>query len=164
MAVQEMQSYVGSVPGVIEVCPADHQVRRSSAVHRDPSGPVRHQKATARVSGARPSRGRTTERRHDGGGAKGSVRPVAVRRVGSERIADGGRAMSRSLVPAQAPVAPGRRVLVRSAGDVRSCRVEAPSAGRVVDDVPTWALVICGVLFGLAMLLALAFLGGPAYA
>jgi hypothetical protein len=34
----------------------------------------------------------------------------------------------------------------------------------VVDDVPTWALLACGVVFGILMLLALALLGGPAYA
>ncbi|WP_380059604.1 hypothetical protein [Dietzia aurantiaca] len=47
---------------------------------------------------------------------------------------------------------------------MRACEVQAPAPAGVVDDVPTWALVVCGVLFGIAMLLALAFLGGPAYA
>ena len=64
------------------------------------------------------------------------------------------------------PVAPGRRVLVRpaSAGQVRACHVQEPTASPVVDDVPTWVLVACGVAFGFIMLLALALLGGPAYA
>lgn len=63
-------------------------------------------------------------------------------------------------------VAPGRRVLVRPAvaDSVRACRVEAPSVSGVVDDVPTWALLACGIAFGVIVLLAVAFLGGPAYA
>lgn len=42
--------------------------------------------------------------------------------------------------------------------------MQAPAGSPVVDDVPTWVLLACGVIFGLVMLLALAFLGGPAYA
>ncbi|MFN3600370.1 MAG: hypothetical protein ACK4UY_03160 [Dietzia sp.] len=63
-------------------------------------------------------------------------------------------------------VAPGRQVLVRPASphQVRACGVEARPAAPVVDDVPTWALLACGILFGILMLLALALLGGPAYA
>lgn len=63
-------------------------------------------------------------------------------------------------------VAPGRRVLARPApaDNVRACRVEAPSVSGVVDDVPTWVLLACGVAFGVVLLLALALLGGPAYA
>ena len=62
-------------------------------------------------------------------------------------------------------VAPGRRVLVRpaSAERVRACRVEAPATSPVVDDVPAWVLVACGVVFGMVMLLALALVGGPTY-
>lgn len=63
-------------------------------------------------------------------------------------------------------VAPGRRVLVRpvSTDRVRACHVEAPASTGVVDDVPAWALLACGIAFGVIMLLAVAFLGGPAYA
>ncbi|QGW24844.1 hypothetical protein GJR88_02791 [Dietzia sp. DQ12-45-1b] len=63
-------------------------------------------------------------------------------------------------------VAPGRRVSVRTAstGQVRACGVEARPAAPVVDDVPTWALVVGGIVFGILMLLALALVGGPAYA
>lgn len=63
-------------------------------------------------------------------------------------------------------VGPGRRVLARPAvsDSVRACRVEAPSVSGVEDDVPTWALLACGIAFGVIVLLAVAFLGGPAYA
>ena len=47
---------------------------------------------------------------------------------------------------------------------VRACRVESSAPTRVVDDVPAWALLACGIAFGILMLLAVAFLGGPAYA
>ncbi|UVE95583.1 DUF3806 domain-containing protein [Dietzia sp. B32] len=63
-------------------------------------------------------------------------------------------------------MAPGRRVLVRpaSAEGVRACHIEAPVASGVVDDVPTWALLACGIAFGVILLFAVAYLGGPAYA
>ena len=79
------------------------------------------------------------------------VRPAAGVRVGAVR-SEGPSA-----------VAPGRRVLPRSSVRARACHVEAPSPAGVVDDVPTWALLVCGILVGVLMLLALAFLGGPAY-
>lgn len=60
----------------------------------------------------------------------------------------------------------GRRERLRTepVGPVHACRVQAPVRGGVVDDVPTWALLACGVVFGLVLLLALALMGGPAYA
>lgn len=63
-------------------------------------------------------------------------------------------------------VAPGRRVSAHSGsvGQVRACRVQTPPTSPVVDDVPTWALLACGIVFGVLMLAALALLGGPAYA
>ena len=63
-------------------------------------------------------------------------------------------------------VAPGRRVLVRPAATdhARACHIAAPAPAGVVDDVPAWALLACGIAFGVIMLLAVAFLGGPAYA
>lgn len=63
-------------------------------------------------------------------------------------------------------VGPGRRVLARPApvGQVRACRVQPQPAGQVVDDVPTWALLACGIVLGVLMLVALVLLGGPAYA
>ncbi|MDX2355562.1 hypothetical protein [Dietzia sp. PP-33] len=76
------------------------------------------------------------------------------------------RTLDRGRPATTRSVAPGRRVLVRSASpaQARSCRVEVQPASPVVDDVPTWALLACGVVFGILMLLALALLGGPAYA
>lgn len=76
------------------------------------------------------------------------------------------RTLDRGRQTATRSVAPGRRVLVRpaSAERVRACGSEARSSAPVVDDVPTWALVACGIVFGILMLLALALLGGPAYA
>lgn len=63
-------------------------------------------------------------------------------------------------------IGPGRVAAVRpaSAGQVTACRVAASPASPVVDDVPTWVLLACGIVFGVVMLLALALLGGPAYA
>lgn len=75
-------------------------------------------------------------------------------------------ALASSPLTSSRTIAPGRqlRVLPASAKQVRSCRVSAPSDANVVDDVPTWALLACGVVFGLLLLLAVALLGGPAYA
>lgn len=121
-----------------EVCAADHfaPVRRASRHHQEP-GSVKVRPAS------RPARD-------------------AERSMVGER----GRPSARGHVSAATLVAPGRRVLVRPAhaGTVRACRVEAPSVAGVVDDVPTWVLLACGVAFGVILLLALAFLGGPAYA
>ena len=63
-------------------------------------------------------------------------------------------------------IGPGRTALVRpaSTGQVTACRVASKPVSPVVDDVPTWVLLACGILFGVVMLLALALLGGPAYA
>ena len=58
---------------------------------------------------------------------------------------------------------PASAVRPRPAITVRACRVDAPPRGGVVDDVPTWALLVCGIVVGVLMLLALAFLGGPTY-
>ena len=33
----------------------------------------------------------------------------------------------------------------------------------MTDDVPTWVLLTCGVVLGVILLLALAFIGGPTY-
>lgn len=55
------------------------------------------------------------------------------------------------------------RVLPLSPRQVRSCSVSAPAEVNVVDDVPTWILLACGVIFGLLLLLAVALLGGPTY-
>lgn len=77
------------------------------------------------------------------------------------------------VAPSSTPVvAPGRSIAHRrrmparppSAEGVRACRVETPADTAVVDDVPAWALLTCGILFGVVLLLALALLGGPAYA
>lgn len=46
---------------------------------------------------------------------------------------------------------------------VGACRVEPTSGSAVVDDVPTWVLLACGLVFGLVLLLLVALVGGPAY-
>ncbi|MFN3338774.1 MAG: hypothetical protein ACK40Z_03675 [Dietzia sp.] len=81
-------------------------------------------------------------------------------------VRPGTRTLDRGRQVTTRSVAPGRRVLVRpaSAEQVRACGVEARATAPVVDDVPTWALLVCGIVFGVLMLLALALLGGPAYA
>ena len=75
-------------------------------------------------------------------------------RVAAFSPASSGTAAPRRIVQTR-PVASDR---------VRACRVESPAPTRVVDDVPAWALLACGIAFGILMLLAVAFLGGPAYA
>lgn len=74
-------------------------------------------------------------------------------------------ASQQSSLTATNAVSPGRRarVLPMSTSQARSCRVSAPAEVSVVDDVPTWMLLVCGVVFGLILLLAVALLGGPAY-
>lgn len=146
MSVLEMQSHAGPTVRWTEVCPDDHRELGARAARpRIDRAPVRTGHAPRRTV-VRP------------GGDRPAVSPS---RAGT---------LVRSRVPARpAPVttvAPGRRVLVRSAAtdQVRACHVEAPVSGGVVDDVPAWALLACGIAFGVIMLLAVAFLGGPAYA
>lgn len=76
-----------------------------------------------------------------------------------------GPASRRFSSSATSTVAPRRRAraLPMPTSQVRSCRVSAPAEESVVDDVPTWMLLVCGVAFGLMLLLAVALLGGPAY-
>lgn len=145
MSVLEMKSHAHPTVRWTEVCPDDHRGQASRA--------ARPRVAPAAVrSGIAP--GRSVVR-------PGGDRPaVAAVRTGT---------LVRSRVPARptpaTTVAPGRRVLVRpaAADQVRACHVGAPTPGGVVDDVPAWVLLACGIAFGVIMLLAVAFLGGPAY-
>lgn len=75
------------------------------------------------------------------------------------RIPDRGRQLTARSIGV------GRSGPVRLAttGQPTACRVDSVSASPVVDDVPTWVLLACGIVFGVVMLLALALLGGPAY-
>ncbi|GAA4262276.1 hypothetical protein GCM10022294_14120 [Dietzia aurantiaca] len=161
MTVQELQSRAHLTRSWTEVCAGEHGV-----------GPVRQsggrggRPASALPSVASRTRPMVRSKGRRAGGAVDTdrVRPVAARRSAQGRGVAFDRSPARARSTSAAPVAPGRRVVVRSAGSVRACEVQAPAPAGVVDDVPTWALVVCGVLFGIAMLLALAFLGGPAYA
>lgn len=138
MTVLEMQTQARPATRWTEVCATDHPAPTGRPARQARQVTAPHRRPMRRSSGrvAEPA-------------VTGPARP-AVRgpRTGST------------------PVAPGRRVLVRPASSerVRACRVEAPSVSGVVDDVPTWALLACGIAFGIIMLLALAYLGGPAYA
>ncbi|WP_235026706.1 hypothetical protein, partial [Dietzia lutea] len=94
-----------------------------------------------------------------------------ARPVGRRDSASPIHGASTDRVVAHAPAtsrtsAPRRIVQARPVASdrVRACRVESPAPTRVVDDVPAWALLACGIAFGVLMLLAVAFLGGPAYA
>lgn len=163
MTVQELQSHAHLTRSWTEVCAGEHGV-----------GPVRDSGGR----GGRPASAlppvalrtrpvvRSKGRRAGGAVVTDRVRPVSARRSAPGRRVAFDRSPARGRSTSAAPVAPGRRVVVRSAGSVRACEVQAPATAPVgvVDDVPTWALVVCGVFFGIAMLLALAFLGGPAYA
>lgn len=85
-----------------------------------------------------------------------SVRAVAARTVLVRNVP--ARGLPERTVP--------ERTMPRTVAGtgVRSCRPSVAAPARVVDDVPTWVLLACGVLFGLLMVFALAFVGGPAYA
>ena len=155
MTVKEMQSHTDFTPRLIQACPVGHgafehvprelgRIRQSGA---GSTGLAVRVSAAARV---RPPT-RPEDRRAGMSATADRVRPAAGVRVGAVR-SEGPSA-----------VAPGRRVLPRSSVRARACHVEAPSPAGVVDDVPTWALLVCGILVGVLMLLALAFLGGPAY-
>lgn len=146
MSVLERQTHTGPTVRWTEVCPDVHREQGARA-------------ARPRIDPA-PIRTRPALRRADVG--PGGERPaVSPARAG---------ALVRSRMPARSAqltsVAPGRRVLVRSVAtdQVRACHVDAPVSGGVVDDVPAWVLLACGIAFGVIMLLAVAFLGGPAYA
>ena len=71
-----------------------------------------------------------------------------------------------SSVPSR-PAAPARRLRMPAdpAEHVRSCRIAGLSEWEVevVDDVPTWILLACGVVFGILLLLAAVLLGAPTY-
>lgn len=138
MTILEMHSQARPATRWIEVCAAEHisPVRRMRREHRVG--------ASARV---RP--------------AKRSPWSVDRSNIG-ERARPSGRARSTA-----APlITPSRSIVARPAyaDNVRACSVEAPSASGVVDDVPTWVLLACGIAFGVILLLVLALLGGPAYA
>lgn len=140
MTVQELQAYADLAPRWTEACPVEHGVGVESARGGDTAmgRPV-----------AAGFRNRPSARAADRLGPA----PVPVRRVRPV----GGRQ------GAYVSVAPGRRVLTGPATAVRACSVEAPAQSGVVDDVPTWVLAACGIALGVLMLLAVAFLGGPAY-
>lgn len=155
MTVQELQSHTDFTPRMIQACPVGHgpvehlpsELRRIRQGGAGPTGRAVRVSAGSRV---RPPT-RSEDRRAGISATADSVRPAAGVRVGAVR-SEGPSA-----------VTPGRRVLPRSSVKARACHVEAPSPAGVVDDVPTWALLACGILVGVLMLLALAFLGGPAY-
>lgn len=157
MTVQELRSHRDVTPLWTEACPAEHGVGTPRGSRQGGLG-----LGLGLGSAVRPARGpgaprlrpptRPVDRRAVTSRAAERGRPVAGRSAGSVRAAG------------LAPVSPGRRVLSRPSATARACRVEAPVSAGVVDDVPTWALLTCGILFGILMLLAVAFLGGPAYA
>lgn len=145
MTVTELQSFAHPTVRWTEVCPDDH--RRAGVAPGNPAART----ASARIGTSRRSVDRLAATRPGGG----SGRPESG---------------VRSRVPARSTavssVAPGRRIVGRPASTerVRACHVAAPVSTGVVDDVPTWVLLACGIAFGVIMLLAVAFLGGPAYA
>lgn len=149
MTILETHSHTDSTARWTEICAAGHRAPAPSAdgVRRDRDR-----------AGERHVRGRT--------GTRPGARPVGRRDSASpghgastDRVAAFSPASSRTAAPRRIvqtrPVASDR---------VRACRVESPAPTRVVDDVPAWALLACGIAFGILMLLAVAFLGGPAYA
>lgn len=149
MTILEMHSHTDSTARWTEICAAEHRAPAQSAdgVRRDPDR-----------SGERQARGRT--------GTRPGARPVGRRDSASpNRGASADRVATLAPAPSRTP-APRRIVQARpvASDSVRACRVESSAPTRVVDDVPAWALLACGIAFGILMLLAVAFLGGPAYA
>ena len=154
MVVQELQSCPEVTPPWTGVCPVGHglgEIRAgrpgvlAPAARQAPVGPRKRPPARSGSGLARVPR------------SAGRVRPVTSA-PGAPVRAVPVRAAGR------APGAPGTRVLIRATPAARACRVVAPPRAGVVDDVPTWVLVSCGMIVGVLMLLALAVLGGPAYA
>lgn len=151
MTVQELQSHTDFAPRWTEACPVEHSLGEMDGPRRRGAGPTGRPGAVPAGARNRPPT-RPQDRRASATATVDRVRPVAPRQVGPGRPAG------------RVSVAPDRRVLARPSVDARACHVAAPARAGVVDDVPTWALLACGVLVGVLMLLALAFLGGPAYA
>lgn len=170
MTVREMKPAMTPQPGSgirwTEVCAGEHAA--SARVHPTVRTGAAAGPATDRATGLAPRPvnrplTRPGSRPGDRRTRAGFTPPVPSRAVPSRAVATRGVA---TRAAATRVVAPGRRVLDRpvSAEQIRACRVVPTAASPVVDDVPTWALLACGILVGLLMLLALAFLGGPAYA
>ena len=151
MTVQELHSRIDFTPLWTEACPVEHGLEEMRGSRQGGAGSaVRPVMAPAGARMLPPTR--SGDRRAVTPRTGDRVSPVAGRPVSSVRSAG------------LAPVSPGRRVLSRPAAGARACYVEAPSSVGVVDDVPTWVLLTCGILVGVLMLLALALVGGPAYA
>lgn len=149
MTILELHSHTDSTMRWTGVCEGDHH----------PSGqPADDVRADAARTADRQVRGRTA------GGPAG--RPTGRRDAASPtRGARGGRGTVVGTAPSRTP-SPRRSAQARpvSAEGVRACRIESSAPAGVVDDVPAWALLACGVVVGVIVLLAVAFLGGPAYA
>ncbi|KAA0919594.1 hypothetical protein [Dietzia sp. ANT_WB102] len=146
MSVLEMQPDTRPIVQWTEVCPDDHRGKATRAVRPDAEpAPVRFGHAPRRTATGPEAR-----------------RPTDISARTEILVKPRGTARPASVMS----VAPGRRVLVRPAATdhVRACHIAAPAPVGVVDDVPAWALLACGIAFGIIMLLAVAFLGGPAYA
>ena len=169
MSVREIKRQSDPLAAWSEVCARDHgapaatRARIGSGTALAPR-PVNRPltRPVSRPGDRMARRGRTAN------GQTLAGRPVDTRSVVARSVVAGSMA-TRSASTSPAPtrsVAPGRRLSERSVSghQARACRVEAPLVSPVVDDVPTWALLTCGIVVGIIMLLALAFLGGPAYA
>ncbi len=142
MTVQEFQTYADLAPRWTEACPVEHGLGGKGARHHG-VGAAEGRPASADFRNRPPAR--AVERPGPAPVAIRRSRPLAARRA------------------AYVTVAPGRRVLAGPATAVRACSAEVSVQSGVVDDVPTWVLAACGITLGVLMLLAVAFLGGPAY-
>lgn len=152
MTVQELPSFSSVTRSWTVACPAEHglSVSRENTAQRRVSADSSRTGALSVGHRPRPA-GEPVVRQRGGSGVADRTRPAAQRQERPRR----------SIT--QAPVAQGRRVLARPAHDVRACRVEAAVPAGVIDDVPTWALLACGVVLAVLMLVAVVFLGGPTY-
>lgn len=161
MTIQELQSYASVAPQWTEACLAEHVRGESTDAPRQMRGRAPRAAVVQAEARTRPptrSEHRVGYARVAGRVGPGIARETAPVRPTSIRQA----AASRPGSPDQGAL--GRRVLARPTSTVRACHVQAPARAGVVDDVPTWVLAVIGITVGVLMLLALAFLGGPAYA
>ncbi|MDV8000388.1 hypothetical protein [Rhodococcus sp. IEGM 1408] len=150
MSVLEMQSQSRPAVRWTEVCATEHSAVNLGATEHSAVNLGATEHSAVNLGATELGAPATTRVRP----RDGSERGLTIRTLDRGR-----RVPTRSIGPGRlSPVRPA------SAGQVTACRVAAKPASPVVDDVPTWVLLACGIVFGVVMLLALALLGGPAYA
>lgn len=148
MTVLETRSQAGSTVRWSEICgPQHHSAAFALGFEKAVAGSSPDRLTRVRRNPRNVARPATRVERQPraavAGSSPGSVRPARGVSVGRGR-----------QVPAR----------VISADRPRACQVNTAAAAKVTDDVPTWVLLTCGIVFGVMLLLAMAFIGGTSYA